>query len=124
MSRRYFIYTNLHLSGEEKRCDTKESEQKGWRGRARLEPITASRECSSEINRTTDLKTSPKHIVLEAVPVSGAVKSRNWKVWVPRHHGRSDNSFRFMANAHLTSGLRPEELIALIFLREEVPPLE
>jgi len=55
--------------------------------------------------------------------VSGAVKSRNWKVWVLRHHGRSDNSFRFMANAHVTSGLRPE-VMALIVLREEVPPLE
>jgi len=88
----------------------------------RLKLITASRECRSEItsNHTTDLKTRLEHIVpdqLRRAGRRGATMRRlclRRVLWILRiekalrHHGRSDNSFRFMPNAdaNLTSGLR------------------
>jgi hypothetical protein len=88
----------------------------------RLELITASRECRSEIisNHTTILKTRLEHLVPDQLRKAGrwgATMRRlclRQVLWILRigkalrHPGRSDNSFPFMPNAdaHLTSGLR------------------
>ena len=71
--------------------------------RTRFESITASRECSSEINHTTDSKTSLKHNALgQSLGQGGGARrlgDSESEVWALRHHARSDDSFRSVANA-------------------------